>query len=62
MDSGKKPERPNPRKGANPLSQLFFIWILPLFWHGKRNGLNNEDLTKCLHKDKSDALGNSLEA
>lgn len=62
MDSGKKPENRNPRKGANPVSQLFFAWIVPLFWHGTRNGLNTEDLTKCLRKDKSDTLGNILEA
>lgn len=62
MDSGKKPENENPRKGANPLSQLFFAWIIPFFCHGTRNGLNAEDLTKCLRKDTSDILGNSLEA
>lgn len=61
MDTGRKPERENPRKGANPISQLFFFWIIPLFWNGTRNGLSTDDLTKCLRKDKSDSLGNDLE-
>lgn len=62
MDAGKKPERKNPRKGVNPISQLFFLWIAPLFVKGCRNGLNTDDLTQCMRKDKSDKLGDELEA
>lgn len=61
MDSGRKPDRPNPRKSANPLSQLFFIWMLPMFWKGTRKGLQTEDLTQCLQKDESELLGDELE-
>lgn len=61
MDSGRKPERKNPRKGANPISQLFFLWIVPLFWKGTRKGLNTDDLTACLQKDESETLGDCLE-
>ena len=61
MDSGRKPESKNPRTGANPLSQLFFFWILPLFWKGTRKGLNTDDLTQCLKKDESELLGDQLE-
>lgn len=61
MDSGRKPDRKNPRKGANPLSQLFFLWIIPLFWKGARKGLNTDDLTQCLEKDESEMLGDHLE-
>lgn len=61
MDSSRKPERPNPRKGANPLSQLFFLWTLPLFWKGSRKGLNTDDLTQCLKKDESELLGDELQ-
>lgn len=32
MDYSKKPERKNPRKGANVLSQLLFLWIVPLMF------------------------------
>lgn len=61
MDSSRKPKRENPREGANPLSQLFFLWIIPLFWKGSRTGLNTDDLTQCLKKDGSEMLGDELE-
>lgn len=32
MDYSKKPERKNPRKGVNPLSQLLFLWIVPVMF------------------------------
>lgn len=61
MDSGKKPERENPKNGANPISLLFFLWIAPLFFKGTNKGLNTDDLIKCLSKDKSNTLGDDLE-
>lgn len=61
MDFSKKPERENPRKKANLISQLFFVWIIPLLWKGMKNGLTKKDLTKCLKKDRSDTLGDDLE-
>ncbi|XP_065077152.1 ATP-binding cassette sub-family C member 4 [Ochlerotatus camptorhynchus] len=61
MDSTRKPEKKNPRKGAFYLAQLSFGWLLPLFFKGCRRGLNKDDLTKCLKKDKSEDLGDRLE-
>lgn len=61
MDFSKKPERKNPRKGANPLSELFFLWMAPVFWKGTRKGLTTDDLTQCLRKDESEVLGDELE-
>lgn len=61
MDFGKKPKHENPRKGANPISQLFFLWITPLLWKGMKNGLKSDDLCKCLKNDKSEVLGDDLE-
>lgn len=61
MDFSKKPERENPRKGANLISRLFFLWITPMLWKGMKNGLTTKDLTKCLQKDRSDTLGDDLE-
>lgn len=61
MDFSRKPERENPRKKANPLSQLFFLWMVPVFWRGTRKGLTTDDLTKCLKKDDSELLGDELE-
>lgn len=61
MDSSKKPERENPKNGANPISLLFFLWIAPLLLKGTNRGLNTDDLIKCLEEDKSDTLGDDLE-
>jgi ATP-binding cassette, subfamily C (CFTR/MRP), member 4 len=61
MDSSKKPEQPNPRQNANPLSQLLFGWIIPLLFKGTRKGLHTDDLTKNLEKDNSELLGDKLE-
>jgi ATP-binding cassette, subfamily C (CFTR/MRP), member 4 len=61
MDSSKKPEKKNPRKNANFLSQLLFGWIIPLMFKGCRKGLHTDDLTKQLEKDNSEKLGNKLE-
>lgn len=61
MDFSKKPERKNPRKGANLISRLFFLWMMPVFWKGTRKGLNTDDLTRCLRKDGSEMLGDELE-
>lgn len=32
MDYSKKPDRKNPRKGANPLSQFLFLWMVPVMF------------------------------
>lgn len=61
MDSTKKPEHKNPRKGANPLSQLMFGWVIPTLFKGVRNGLNVDDLTQCLKEDQSELLGDKLD-
>lgn len=105
MDYSKKPDRKNPRKGANLLSQLLFLWIVPVMFRvswllgeearsllhnnlirlikfllpsfhlsslryiyfkrcqrkGCFHGLNREDLSKCLKKDRSEDLGDKLE-
>lgn len=61
MDFSQKPQQENPRKGVNPISQLLFIWIAPIFWKGATKGLNREDLRKCLKKDISKSLGDELE-
>lgn len=61
MESEKKPDKENPRRNANIFSQFFILWLAPLFWRGVKFGLCTDDLTKCLDKDKSDALGDELE-
>ncbi|XP_049304937.1 ATP-binding cassette sub-family C member 4 isoform X3 [Bactrocera dorsalis] len=61
MDSSRKPERINPRRHANILSQILFVWAMPLLFKGAKNGLNTDDLTKCMPKDSSEDLGDRLE-
>ncbi|KAI8129034.1 putative multidrug resistance-associated protein lethal(2)03659 [Lucilia cuprina] len=61
MDSSQKPQKENPRRYANILSQLIFGWSIPLLYKGSRKGLNTEDLTKCLPEDYSEELGDELE-
>ena len=62
MDYSKKPENRNPRKDATSLSQLLFFWVVPLLYKGSRSGLTAEnDLTKCLKKDRSENLADRLE-
>nr|XP_014085546.1 multidrug resistance-associated protein 4 [Bactrocera oleae]XP_014085548.1 multidrug resistance-associated protein 4 [Bactrocera oleae]XP_036229160.1 multidrug resistance-associated protein 4 [Bactrocera oleae]XP_036229161.1 multidrug resistance-associated protein 4 [Bactrocera oleae] len=61
MDSSRKPERINPRRHANILSQILFVWAIPLLFKGAKNGLNTDDLTKCMPEDCSEDLGDRLE-
>lgn len=61
MDSSQKPQKENPRKHANILSQLIFGWSMPLLYKGSRQGLTTDDLTKCLPEDCSEELGDELE-
>lgn len=61
MDSSQKPQKENPRRFANIISHLFFGWSIPLLYKGSRQGLNTQDLTKCLPEDNSEELGDKLE-
>lgn len=61
MDYSKKPEKKNPKKGANFISQLLFLWFIPILWKGKNKGLNTDDVTVCLKQDQSKDLGDKLE-
>lgn len=60
MDFSKKPEKENPRSGANIISQLLFLWVIPVLRNG-RNGIKTDELTQHLVKDNSNALGDQLE-
>ncbi|XP_063224515.1 ATP-binding cassette sub-family C member 4-like [Bacillus rossius redtenbacheri] len=63
MDSGKnKAERPpHPRETANPLSALFFVWVLKIFRKGMKKELEVEDLFQPLKEHRSESLGDRLE-
>lgn len=52
----------NPRNRANSVSKLLFVWIVPTLYEGSRKGLDQENITKCLDEDRSEVLGDTLEA
>ncbi|XP_014221942.1 multidrug resistance-associated protein 4-like [Trichogramma pretiosum] len=51
----------NPRLKANPISKLFFGWLIPIFWQGRKQDLEPEDLHAVLPWDKSDLAGADLQ-
>lgn len=52
----------NPREKANFFSVLFFAWTVPLFRKGNAKVLEMEDMFQPLKVDRSESLGNRLEA
>ncbi|XP_037923052.1 probable multidrug resistance-associated protein lethal(2)03659 [Hermetia illucens] len=61
MDSSKATELPeNPRETANPLSNLFFCYTMPVFFKGRKKELVPSDLYKALKEHKSSTLGDKL--
>lgn len=52
----------NPHENAGLFSKLFFQWTIPLFKRGYNKVLELEDIFKPLNVDKSDVLGDRLEA
>jgi len=52
----------NPFEQANPLSKLFFVWVLPFLQVGANKNLTSTDLFPIRKADKAETLGNALEA
>ncbi|ODM99108.1 Multidrug resistance-associated protein 4 [Orchesella cincta] len=61
MDFTAKKLPPNPSRGANPISKLLFLWIIPFFTKGYKKELQEEDLCDILKEDETERLGNELE-
>ncbi|KAK4879950.1 hypothetical protein RN001_008096 [Aquatica leii] len=51
----------NPRKNANILSVITFMYILPTFIKGYKKHLEEDDITEHLEEHSSSTLGNRLE-
>uniref|UniRef100_A0A336M8S7 CSON013802 protein n=1 Tax=Culicoides sonorensis TaxID=179676 RepID=A0A336M8S7_CULSO len=49
-----------PREKANFLSYVFFIWIVPIFWKGRKKDLDTDDLYQPMKSHKSETLGDRL--
>ncbi len=60
MDFRGKQDVPNPRENANPLSKLFFLWILPLFCEGAKKDLGIDDMYNAPREDSAAVLGTKL--
>ncbi|XP_055304324.1 ATP-binding cassette subfamily C member 4-like [Sitodiplosis mosellana] len=62
MESIQRNLPPNPREKVNIVSLLLFTWTVPLFRKGYAKVLQLEDIFQPLKCDKSDVLGDRLEA
>jgi len=60
MDFQEKAYVPNPRETTNPVSKLFFWWIVPLFRKGVKKDLALDDVYNVLREDGADKLGTEL--
>lgn len=62
MESARLNLPVNPREKANVLSKLFFVWTIPIFRKGYTKVLQVEDIYQPLTDDRSEKLGDRLEA
>lgn len=62
MESFRIKLPPNPCENANFLSKIFFVWVAPLHKLRNKNGININDMNDILKSDRSEILGNRLEA
>lgn len=61
MDYSEKRLPPNPIAKANPISKIFFLWLIPFFRRGYKKELETEDLYDVLKHDSTGFLGDKLE-
>ncbi|KAK5648315.1 hypothetical protein RI129_003207 [Pyrocoelia pectoralis] len=54
-------KKKNPREKANPISALFFLYMIPTFIENYRKGVKREDLFETLKAHTSATLGDKLE-
>lgn len=62
MESTERNLPTNPCENANCLSKLFFAWTVPFFKKGYTKDLKIDDMYEPLTCDRSEVLGNRLEA
>ncbi|KAI2474052.1 Multi drug resistance-associated protein (MRP) [Diabrotica virgifera virgifera] len=61
MNTGHHFKHENPRPKANPISKLFFGWMISFIRKGKEAEFQLKDLFKCQDKDRSQILGDKLQ-
>ncbi|EDV91221.1 probable multidrug resistance-associated protein lethal(2)03659 [Drosophila grimshawi] len=52
----------NPRESSNPISEVMFCFVFPVFFKGRKKTLQQPDLYCPLKEHKSDTLGDRLSA
>ncbi|XP_035703251.1 multidrug resistance-associated protein 4 isoform X2 [Folsomia candida] len=62
MDFTETKLKRNPVEKANPISRLFFLWLVPLFRKGYKQDLVFQDLYTVIKSDHAETLGDKLEA
>jgi len=62
MDFTPKKSVFNPYNKSNPVSKLFFVWLVPLFQKGYKKNLDTDDMYNVLKTDTSKLLGDQLES
>lgn len=62
MESSRIKYLPNPCENANFLSKLFLAWIMPFYDLRNRDAINMNDVYEPLKCDRSEPLGDRLEA
>ncbi|KAK9870727.1 hypothetical protein WA026_008296 [Henosepilachna vigintioctopunctata] len=61
MDNTKKYDNPNPQSKANPISQIFFWWLMPLVKYARKNNLEMKDIYNTQKPEKSENVADKLE-
>lgn len=61
MEAIQRKLPPNPKDKAGFLSQLLFVWTVPIFKGGYTKALDVADLFQPLRTDRSQSLGDRLD-
>ncbi|KAK9870721.1 hypothetical protein WA026_008291 [Henosepilachna vigintioctopunctata] len=61
MDNTKKYDNPNPQSKANPISHIFFWWLMPLMKYARNNNLEMKDIYNTQKPEMSEYVADKLE-
>lgn len=61
MDFHSKKDVENKRESAGFISKVFFLWIVPLFWKGRKKEIDIDDLDNVPEANKSEGLSKQLQ-
>lgn len=61
MDFHHKKDVTNKRESAGFISRLFFFWIVPLFWKGRKKQIDIDDLDNVPEANRAEPLSQQLQ-